>query len=207
MRIKKKYLPILLLVLCGIINSCSREEIENNQIEESQNFSLKSSYNAIVEDEKFLSIIQKNDQLLNNDYDLELLNQIVTEENDDIELLGQSLGFETTSEFVSFQQEFVQDLNYLQANYNLNEISEIELADLINQTGYYNFVVDFDPFCDRERRNCLVQASAVYTLEAVGCSALNLTLFGGVVCYGVITAMYLSEVDDCDIQFQRCGAA
>lgn len=138
---------------------------------------------------------------------MELLNQIVTEENDDIELLGHSFGFETTSEFVSFQQEFVQDLNYLQATYNLNEISEVELADLINQTGYYNFGVDSDPFCGRERRNCLVQASAVYTLEAVGCSALNLTLFGGVVCYGVITAMYLSEVDDCDIQFQRCNTA
>lgn len=56
MRIKKKYFPILLLVLCGIINSCSREEIENNQIEVSQIFLLKNNYNAIVEDEKFLSI-------------------------------------------------------------------------------------------------------------------------------------------------------
>ncbi|OUS21560.1 hypothetical protein A9Q93_00630 [Nonlabens dokdonensis] len=207
MRIKKKYFPIILLILCFIINACSKEGIENYQTEESQNFISKISANAILDDGRFLSLIEKNDRLLNKNYNLELLNQLVAEENDDVELLGQSLGFETTSEFINFQNEFVQDLNYLQDTYNIKEISEIELVDLIHQTGYYNSQVESDPFCDRERRNCLVQASAAYTLEAVGCSALNLTLFGGVVCYGVITALYLSEVDDCDIQYQRCGAS
>ena len=73
---KVKYLPILLLCLCGILNSCSNEDLENNNIDTDNNLLLKSSNNSIINDERFLSLIQKNDQLSKQDYDLDLLNQI-----------------------------------------------------------------------------------------------------------------------------------
>lgn len=126
-----------------------------------------------------------------------MLKTLVNAESDDLGLYVEALGFDNQSDLITIQEAWIDDLYYLNQNYNLSEKNPSQLSILINESEYYQTESDD---CDRERRNCVVSASFVYILEALGCSALNLTLFGGVTCYGVITAQYLAATDTCTIQ-------
>ncbi len=141
--------------------------------------------------------------LANNEFDLTALNQFVREESTDLEELRIALGFSSQSEFLDFQEAWKSDLLYLEDTYQISELDSSSLADLIASAPFYQ--TQSNDNCDRLRRNCVINASAVYTLEALGCSALNLTVIGGVICYGVITAQYLSSVDTCTIQWEQCN--
>lgn len=204
MKNKLKFLPFLFLGLSIVLNSCSSENLDKQEYNNEITLKSNNLDNELLADPVFTSLIEKNDFLSKQNFNLDLLKTLVNAESDDLGLYAEALGFDNQSDLITFQEAWIDDLHYLDQNYNLSEKNPSQLSILINESEYYQTESDD---CDRERRNCVVSASSVYVLEALGCSALNLTLFGGVICYGVITAQYLAATDTCTIQWNRCNDA
>ena len=202
-----KWGAIYTFSFCLFFSSCSNDphdQIEDQNSVDFDNELLKTddNYNPILKDKIFLELVDAHLTLTNLPYDRVELEILLAEDSENLQSYANAIGFESQEDFSMFFNEYNNNLLYIEDKYKISEMAFNDLQGLILKTPQYSTVTYDD--CDRERRNCVGSASTIYGLEALGCSALNLTLVGGLVCYGLITSQYLISVDDCTLQWERC---
>lgn len=193
--------------LCVIFSSCSSDsnEIlndENGEVMENNLFKSNNKLNDLLNDQIFLEVVDAQITISKLSYDRTDLEVLVAENSEDVGSYASAIGFESQEDFTTFFNDYNSDLLYLEDKYKMSEISIGELQGLVLQTPQFSTVSNDN--CDRARRNCVGYATTVYGLEALGCSALNLTVVGGLVCYGLITSQYLISIDDCTLTWEQC---
>lgn len=58
--------------------------------------------------------------------------------------------------------------------------------------------------CEQRRTACLVSTAAEATLMHLGCTALDLTIIGGIACHGAAITWQLSESAICNMDYSEC---
>lgn len=90
----------------------------------------------------------------------------------------------------------------------LDDNEAIDSLKVIVQSAYVTqrmaFISEFSDDCESIRRNCIGSVAAQSAIMHLGCVALDLTFFGGIICHGAAFAYQYFEGNICNANARTC---
>lgn len=214
--IKLTIFSILGATLLGLgLYSCSNDDTTGvNELEKtniSKNVNRKVG-GKLSENQHFINYVKLTNTEFNLPKNIDKIKSIYEDkEVDETEIydLSSALGYLNIDEFQTIQIEKIKNLDKLNAEFNLLDLKDDEIAEEIIIVEE-NLGITTNSNCERRYRNCRIKVNAAAVIAHIGCGAIDTTVitgigfFAGVACHSAVLTMTYAELDNCRMDFEDC---
>jgi hypothetical protein len=122
---------------------------------------------------------------------------------DESRLLAEAMGYRSLEDFEAFNLSLKEKLNTLESEFNIGALSQEDLESLIEEKNQEKF--GGDPCnCFGMAQNCLNSVTAAAVIAHLGCTTLDLTIVGGILCHAAVLVVQHSESNNCFNNRNHC---